>query len=250
MIVASRMKWAALTPSRCASCSTRVQRESAKRTVVARIGMGRNLSPTASLPISPRSRLRQRKCRNPGKRYRSDYIRANYDRHADASRRSTREHAAEVHRAAYVDPARRDARRGRRAGGLRAASGAARATTSAAGRSVPTSSCSPAAAPSTSGAARARASGSSSGSRSRPTRCSPGVTARRPRSPAPPSAGSRAPRCGACRRSSARRSASPTGAACRRRSWPTAEGIPLGTAKSRVRLGLAKLSRDPELVAA
>jgi RNA polymerase sigma-70 factor (ECF subfamily) len=29
-----------------------------------------------------------------------------------------------------------------------------------------------------------------------------------------------------------------------------AEGIPLGTAKSRVRLGLAKLSRDPELVAA
>ena len=30
----------------------------------------------------------------------------------------------------------------------------------------------------------------------------------------------------------------------------TAEGIPLGTAKSRVRLGLAKLSRDPELVAA
>ena len=28
------------------------------------------------------------------------------------------------------------------------------------------------------------------------------------------------------------------------------EGIPLGTAKSRVRLGLAKLSRDPELVAA
>ena len=39
MIVASRMKWAALTPSRCASCSTSVQRESAKRTVVARIGM-------------------------------------------------------------------------------------------------------------------------------------------------------------------------------------------------------------------
>jgi RNA polymerase sigma-70 factor (ECF subfamily) len=30
----------------------------------------------------------------------------------------------------------------------------------------------------------------------------------------------------------------------------TAEQIPLGTAKSRVRLGLAKLSRDPELVAA
>jgi RNA polymerase sigma-70 factor (ECF subfamily) len=30
----------------------------------------------------------------------------------------------------------------------------------------------------------------------------------------------------------------------------TAEGIPLGTAKSRVRLGLAKLSRDPGLVAA
>ena len=30
----------------------------------------------------------------------------------------------------------------------------------------------------------------------------------------------------------------------------TAEGIPLGTAKSRVRLGLAKLARDPELVAA
>jgi len=30
----------------------------------------------------------------------------------------------------------------------------------------------------------------------------------------------------------------------------TAEGIPLGTAKSRVRMGLAKLSRDPELVAA
>ena len=30
----------------------------------------------------------------------------------------------------------------------------------------------------------------------------------------------------------------------------TVEGIPLGTAKSRVRLGLAKLSRDPELVAA
>ena len=29
-----------------------------------------------------------------------------------------------------------------------------------------------------------------------------------------------------------------------------AEGIPLGTAKSRVRLGLAKLSSDPELVAA
>ena len=42
MIVASRMKWAALTPSRCASCSTRVQRESAKRTVVARIGMAGN----------------------------------------------------------------------------------------------------------------------------------------------------------------------------------------------------------------
>jgi RNA polymerase sigma-70 factor (ECF subfamily) len=30
----------------------------------------------------------------------------------------------------------------------------------------------------------------------------------------------------------------------------TIEGIPLGTAKSRVRLGLAKLSSDPELVAA
>jgi RNA polymerase sigma-70 factor (ECF subfamily) len=30
----------------------------------------------------------------------------------------------------------------------------------------------------------------------------------------------------------------------------TLEGIPLGTAKSRVRMGLAKLSRDPELVAA
>jgi RNA polymerase sigma-70 factor, ECF subfamily len=30
----------------------------------------------------------------------------------------------------------------------------------------------------------------------------------------------------------------------------TVEGIPLGTAKSRVRLGLAKLSSDPELVAA
>jgi RNA polymerase sigma-70 factor (ECF subfamily) len=29
-----------------------------------------------------------------------------------------------------------------------------------------------------------------------------------------------------------------------------AEGIPLGTAKSRVRMGLAKLSRDPELMAA
>jgi RNA polymerase sigma-70 factor (ECF subfamily) len=30
----------------------------------------------------------------------------------------------------------------------------------------------------------------------------------------------------------------------------TAEGIPLGTAKSRVRMGLDKLSRDPDLVAA
>ena len=34
------------------------------------------------------------------------------------------------------------------------------------------------------------------------------------------------------------------------RELATAEGIPLGTAKSRVRMGLAKLSRDPELVAA
>lgn len=34
------------------------------------------------------------------------------------------------------------------------------------------------------------------------------------------------------------------------RELATIEGIPLGTAKSRVRLGLAKLSSDPELVAA
>jgi RNA polymerase sigma-70 factor (ECF subfamily) len=34
------------------------------------------------------------------------------------------------------------------------------------------------------------------------------------------------------------------------RELATVEGIPLGTAKSRVRMGLAKLSRDPELMAA
>jgi len=34
------------------------------------------------------------------------------------------------------------------------------------------------------------------------------------------------------------------------RELATVEGIPFGTAKTRVRLGLAKLSRDPELVAA
>ena len=51
MIVASRMNWAALTPSRCASRSTRVQSASAKRTVVARIGMAGTVSPMA-LPLS------------------------------------------------------------------------------------------------------------------------------------------------------------------------------------------------------
>ena len=69
-------------------------------------------------------------------------------------------------------------------------------------------------------------------------------------SPAPPSAGSHARRSGACRTSSARPSGSPTGAGCRRGSWPRSRSIPLGTAKSRVRLGLDRLSRDPELVAA
>ena len=34
------------------------------------------------------------------------------------------------------------------------------------------------------------------------------------------------------------------------RELAAVEGIPLGTAKSRVRLGLRRLSRDPELVAA
>ena len=33
------------------------------------------------------------------------------------------------------------------------------------------------------------------------------------------------------------------------REVAAAEGIPFGTAKSRVRLGLAKLARDPELAA-
>ena len=41
MIVASRMNWAALTPSRCASCSSQRPEGSEKRTVVARIGMER-----------------------------------------------------------------------------------------------------------------------------------------------------------------------------------------------------------------
>ena len=52
MIVASRMNWAALTPSRCASCSTSVQSESAKRTVVARIGMVGTVPPTGASAIA------------------------------------------------------------------------------------------------------------------------------------------------------------------------------------------------------
>src|SRR3989337_72879 len=50
MIDASRMNWAALTPSRCASRSTSAHRASAKRTVVARIGMSGTVPPT-SLPL-------------------------------------------------------------------------------------------------------------------------------------------------------------------------------------------------------
>ena len=44
-----------------------------------------------------------------------------------------------------------------------------------------------------------------------------------------------------CRTHSARRSSSPTTAATRRRSWPRGSGVPLGTIKSRMFAGLARL---------
>src|SRR3954451_21688230 len=60
MIVASRMNWAALTPSRAASRSTRCHRSSPKRTVVARIGMAAEPTPM-SVPVSECERTVQKR---------------------------------------------------------------------------------------------------------------------------------------------------------------------------------------------
>ena len=99
MIDASRMNWAALTPSRCASRSTSAHRASAKRTVVARIGMGGTVSPT-SLPLPPGSSnatTRAFRCHGNATGVATFLARCTAAR---PSRPSTREHAAEVHRAA------------------------------------------------------------------------------------------------------------------------------------------------------
>ena len=110
--------------------------------------------------------------------------------------------------------------------------------------------CSPAAAPSTSGAGARPASGSSIASRSRPACSGRPHSRRRPRSRAPSER--RLARAAVRRLPDEQRQA--IGLAywggLSARELATVEGIPLGTAKSRVRLGLAKLSRDPELVAA
>ena len=244
MIVASRMNWAALTPSRCASCSTSVQRESAKRTVVARIGMVAVPYHRRALPISPWSINRPA----ADKRYRLGYICAKDDERSDlrgdlrparpggASRRLRR-------------PARRDARRGHRPGGLRARLARLGLRSSGAARSAPTCGCSPAAARSTSGAGPGRPNGSRSASRPRPARRSPAPT--RP-SRARTRDGARLARAAVRRLPHEQRQAIGLAYWGGLSAHEVAghEGIPLGTAKSRVRLGLAKLSRDPELVAA
>ena len=247
MIVASRMNWAALTPSRCASRSTSVQRASAKRTVVARIGMGGTVPPT-SLPLPPwvnnatRTRSRRRK------RYRHGYICARMTQRNDlrGDLRPARRGGASrgVRR-----PARRDARRGRRPGGLRARLarlGLRRAARAA--RPLPA-----AARPQP----RARSLAPDPGGRAGPAspRGAGRLGARRLHAPEAALARATERRLA---RAAVRRLPDEQRQAIGLAYWgglsahevAAVEGIPLGTAKSRVRLGLAKLSRDPELVAA
>ncbi len=99
MIEASRMNWAALTSSRCASRSTSVQSVSAKRTVVARIGI-------AGPYHRMRFRYRLGEKATPRKRNPQNAT-AWVDLRQDMTSAPTfetiyAEHSAEVHRAAYA----------------------------------------------------------------------------------------------------------------------------------------------------